>query len=96
MNLIMIVLFCSLTVFSSCSSSKKVTGTKELQKRSNKGQLLEAKIKKISIKDEYSAPKRVEGSYFTAWIHGHRLPDGSYFHGGEITIIDESPSFDFE
>ena len=88
----MIVLFCNLAI--SCSNYS--TGTKELQKRSNKGKTLEFKIKKVSIKNKDSAPKRIEGSYFTAWIHGHKLPDGSYFHGGEVTIIDESPSFDFE
>jgi len=79
-----------------CSTADSLNGTRELQKRSNKGQMLQTSIKKVSISNEKMAPKRVQGSYFTAWIHGHQLTDGSYFHGGEITIIDESPTFEFE
>jgi len=87
-----ILSFSSMLLFS-CGGLNRIKGTNELDKRSG--------INKKKIQDNFykykSSESRtvVHAEHFTAWLHGHRTSDGSYFHGGKITIKDDNPKWMF-
>ena len=89
---LVILLFFSL-LLSSCSGLNRIKGTNELDKRSG--------IKKIKTHQSFYKYKPsqsraiIQSEQFTAWLHGHRTSDGSYFHGGKITIKDDNPKWMF-
>ena len=75
-----LILFFSAILTVSCSSSKIVTG-KEFEKRANFGKL----------QNEVHNTNNL----IKVYVHGKRLSEVSYFHGGYISFYVNKPELDF-